>query len=150
MHYPWLLIIVCRNQLKLASMPSSSFNSSRDVESSSDEDSDESDDEDTPTRELVVWRSAVSSATSAAQLGIYITQLNQTIAWEKSIMKVVRQLSVAFLYHFVTISSHYNNGSILHRCVSSYCNNGFIRHHCVKSYYNNGLIEFIVYRYASL
>jgi hypothetical protein len=69
-------------------MPSSSCNSSRDVISSSDEDSDD-DDEDTPTKELVVWRSAVNSASSAAQLWIYVMQLNQTIAWEKSIMKVV-------------------------------------------------------------
>lgn len=38
---------------------------------------------------LVSWRSAVSTATSPAQLALCLYQLNRSIAWEKSIMKVV-------------------------------------------------------------
>ena len=64
-----------------------SANSSKDVHSSSDEDSDV--DEETASRELTAWRSAVSAATSSAQLCLYMMQLNKCIAWEKSIMKVV-------------------------------------------------------------
>ena len=99
-HHGCLIPPLFRNQLKLANVPpNSSCNSSRDVGSSSDEDSDDSD-EDTPTRELVVWRSAVNAATSAAQLWIYATQLNQTIAWEKSIMKVVSHSHKSATYEF--------------------------------------------------
>ncbi|XP_064595320.1 bromodomain adjacent to zinc finger domain protein 2B-like isoform X3 [Liolophura sinensis] len=41
---------------------------------------------------LVSWRSAVSTATSPAQLALCLYQLNRSIAWEKSIMKVLCQL----------------------------------------------------------
>jgi len=57
---------------------------------SSDEDDDsDGDDEEAATKELAAWRSAVTGATSAAQLSLYLSQLNRSIAWEKSIMKVV-------------------------------------------------------------
>ena len=38
---------------------------------------------------LVQWREAVRSSTSASQLAVYINQLDRSIAWEKSPMKVV-------------------------------------------------------------
>jgi len=41
---------------------------------------------------LVQWRDAVQSATSAAQLQLCVAQLNDSIAWEKSIMRVRCQL----------------------------------------------------------
>lgn len=61
--------------------------SSKDNVTSSDDDSDA--DEETATKDLSLWRSAVASATSSAQLCLYTMQLNKCIAWEKSIMKVV-------------------------------------------------------------
>ena len=39
---------------------------------------------------LQTWRIAVSTATSPAQIMLCIIQLNKSISWEKSIMKVVR------------------------------------------------------------
>ena len=56
--------------------------------SSSDDDESDTDDE-TATRDLNLWRNAVSNATSAAQLSLYVAQLVCCVAWEKSIMKVV-------------------------------------------------------------
>ncbi|ESN91155.1 hypothetical protein HELRODRAFT_90399, partial [Helobdella robusta] len=44
------------------------------------------------SKELLLWRSAVSSATSPSQLSLYVEQLNKCIAWEKSIMKVSCQI----------------------------------------------------------
>ncbi|XP_069472462.1 bromodomain adjacent to zinc finger domain protein 2B isoform X4 [Ambystoma mexicanum] len=41
---------------------------------------------------LRVWRKALSEARSAAQVSLCIQQLNRSIAWEKSIMKVYCQL----------------------------------------------------------
>lgn len=38
---------------------------------------------------LRVWRRALSEARSAAQVALCIQQLQKSIAWEKSIMKVV-------------------------------------------------------------
>ena len=38
---------------------------------------------------LGCWRDAVSTASSAAQVTLCCNQLDQCIAWEKSIMKVV-------------------------------------------------------------
>lgn len=38
---------------------------------------------------LRVWRRALSDARSAAQVALCIQQLQKSIAWEKSIMKVV-------------------------------------------------------------
>ena len=38
---------------------------------------------------LQTWRIAVATATSPAQLMLCVIQLNKSIAWEKSIMKVV-------------------------------------------------------------
>jgi len=38
---------------------------------------------------LRVWRKALSEARSAAQVALCIQQLQKSIAWEKSIMKVV-------------------------------------------------------------
>ena len=64
---------------------------------SSSDDSDGDSDEETATKELTSWRSAVTAAKSASQLSLYIAQLNRSIAWEKSIMKVV---SLSFLVFF--------------------------------------------------
>ena len=41
------------------------------------------------TPALKHWRNCVSSSTSAAQLSMCLTMLNNCIAWDKSIMKVV-------------------------------------------------------------
>jgi hypothetical protein len=38
---------------------------------------------------LMMWRNAVTKASSSAQLSLCVTQLNKSISWEKSIMKVV-------------------------------------------------------------
>lgn len=46
------------------------------------------------TPQLLAWRKAVSEATSAAQLSMCVTMLFESIAWEKSIMKVVRSASL--------------------------------------------------------
>lgn len=48
---------------------------------------------------LRVWRRALSEARSAAQVALCIQQLQKSIAWEKSIMKVV---SVLYLKNTVT------------------------------------------------
>ena len=39
---------------------------------------------------LLLWRQAVASSVSSAQLMLCVLQLNGAISWEKSIMKVVR------------------------------------------------------------
>lgn len=44
---------------------------------------------------MKVWRKAVGEVRSAAQLALCIQQLQKSIAWERSIMKVVR-LSVCY------------------------------------------------------
>lgn len=46
---------------------------------------------------LRVWRRALSEARSAAQVALCIQQLQKSIAWEKSIMKVVSGLMFFFL-----------------------------------------------------
>jgi len=70
-------------------------------QNSSDDDSD--DEDETATRELTSWRAAVSNATSASQLYLYLGQLHRCVAWEKSIMKVV---SVAEQFnYFVMLKS---------------------------------------------
>jgi hypothetical protein len=43
-------------------------------------------------KELIRWRQSVLTADSASQIMVYMLQLNDCIAWEKSIMKVVRFL----------------------------------------------------------
>ena len=43
------------------------------------------------TPQLEKWREAVSEAKSSAQLSMCVTALFECIAWEKSIMKVVRK-----------------------------------------------------------
>lgn len=40
---------------------------------------------------MKVWRKALSEVRSAAQLAMCIQQLQKSIAWERSIMKVVRR-----------------------------------------------------------
>lgn len=40
---------------------------------------------------MKVWRKALSEVRSAAQLAMCIQQLQKSIAWERSIMKVVRE-----------------------------------------------------------
>lgn len=61
----------------------------KDSQNSSDDDDDSDDEDETATRELSSWRAAVSNATSASQLHLYLAQLQRCVAWEKSIMKVV-------------------------------------------------------------
>lgn len=39
---------------------------------------------------MQMWRTAVRTSTSAAQLTLCVYQLTNSISWEKSIMKVVR------------------------------------------------------------
>ncbi|XP_055998604.1 bromodomain adjacent to zinc finger domain protein 2B-like isoform X7 [Ostrea edulis] len=41
---------------------------------------------------MMMWRNAVTKASSPAQLSLCVTQLNKSISWEKSIMKVLCQL----------------------------------------------------------
>ena len=43
---------------------------------------------------LLKWRTAVANSTSAAQLTLCLCRLTNSIAWEKSIMKVVRAIFV--------------------------------------------------------
>ena len=54
----------------------------------SDDDGPELDDGDA-SKALKRWRDAVLRATSAAQLTLCLLRLQNSIAWEKSIMKVV-------------------------------------------------------------
>ena len=49
---------------------------------------------------LKLWRKTVSECTSAAQLAMCVNMLRECIAWEKSIMKVVRHF--AFMLSFLT------------------------------------------------
>jgi len=81
------LATVCSNQLNLANLSGAGSSKDSHNHTSSDDESDT--DDETATRDLISWRSAVSNATSAAQLSIYVAQLVRCIAWEKSIMKVV-------------------------------------------------------------
>lgn len=78
----------CSNQINLANLSGGCSSKESHNHSSSDDESDT--DDETATRDLNSWRAAVSNATSAAQLSIYVSQLVRCIAWEKSIMKVVR------------------------------------------------------------
>ena len=63
-------------------------------------------DETTPkvTPQLEKWRQAVSEAKSAAQLSMCITLLFDSIAWEKSIMKVVGVFSFINVEKFFIFS----------------------------------------------
>ena len=56
---------------------------------------------------LQMWRIAVATATSPAQLMLCIVQLNKCIAWEKSIMKVVSFCLVLIFWSlfFITVKS---------------------------------------------
>ena len=49
---------------------------------------------------LQMWRIAVATATSPAQLMLCIIQLNNSLAWEKSIMKVVRLYNINYMNNF--------------------------------------------------
>jgi len=55
------------------------------------------------TAQLQTWREAVSEAKSAAQLSMCVTALFDSVAWEKSIMKVVIY-GFDFLYNNILIS----------------------------------------------
>ena len=48
----------------------------------------------TATPALLLWREAVTEATSAAQLSMCINMLTECVGWEKSIMKVVSSLEI--------------------------------------------------------
>ena len=48
------------------------------------------------TPALRLWREAVEDATSAAQLSMSLSMLDECVAWEKSIMKVVRIYLLSF------------------------------------------------------
>jgi len=86
-NYIVYLMIISSNQLNLANLSGGCSSRDGHAQTSSDDESDT--DDETATRDLNSWRSAVSNATSAAQLSVYVTQLVRCIAWEKSIMKVV-------------------------------------------------------------
>ena len=64
-------------------------------EARSQEDSNENDDSNEPepvyesSKELNAWRRAVLNATNMSQLACCLLRLQSSIAWEKSIMKVV-------------------------------------------------------------
>lgn len=88
----WLVslkLLICqiffsRHRISLNSMSSSSH-----LDAYDDPDS-EIDFENLPVG-LQMWRIAVATATSPSQLMLCLIQLNNSLAWEKSIMKVVRQ-----------------------------------------------------------
>jgi len=61
-----------------------------DSEASDDENDDSDESEVTP--QLVSWREAVSECTSVSQLALCVSQLNRSIAWDKSIMRVICQI----------------------------------------------------------
>jgi len=82
------MITFCSNQINLANLSGGCSSKDSHNHSSSDDESDT--DDETATRDLNCWRTAVNNATSAAQLSLYVAQLVRCIAWEKSIMKVVR------------------------------------------------------------
>jgi len=52
---------------------------------------------------LQLWRIAVATATSPAQLMLCVIQLNKSISWEKSIMKVVCTGRLWTIYIFIVI-----------------------------------------------
>lgn len=49
---------------------------------------------------MKVWRKALTEVRSAAQLAMCIQQLQKSIAWERSIMKVVRSAQTETVYQF--------------------------------------------------
>ncbi|KAJ8307462.1 hypothetical protein KUTeg_015546 [Tegillarca granosa] len=86
-----------RVQINLASITANTINESRRDSVTNDEDDDDCEreiierPEDIPSG-LATWRNAVAMATSPAQLTLCVFQLNNAIAWEKSIMKVLCQI----------------------------------------------------------
>lgn len=62
-----------------------------------------------------MWRNAVAKASNPAQLSLCVSQLNNSISWEKSIMKVV---STALFYTFSCLNNTINTvNSILNKFV---------------------------------
>lgn len=57
-----------------------------------DEDGDRPSDHIQVSQGLMMWRNAVAKASNPAQLSLCVSQLNNSISWEKSIMKVLCQL----------------------------------------------------------
>lgn len=76
-----------RHRISLNSMSSSNQQQQQQQDTGEDNDS-EVDFENLPIG-LQLWRIAVATATSPAQLMLCVIQLNKSISWEKSIMKVV-------------------------------------------------------------
>jgi hypothetical protein len=119
------LIVYCSNQLALGGGSGGNTNSSgsnavaKDARTSTDDDSDDDYDEDeTATRELSSWRAAVGSASSSAQLSLYLTQLHRCVAWEKSIMKVVSIVNCALCQLFYAVNAvavNARHGQVLSR-----------------------------------
>ena len=66
-------------------------NSTRDAEEESEEAGQESD-EPVVTKELQKWRELTAICKTTAQLYILVDELNNSIAWDKSIMKVICQI----------------------------------------------------------
>ncbi|XP_067687467.1 bromodomain adjacent to zinc finger domain protein 2B-like isoform X8 [Haliotis asinina] len=81
---------------KYSSLPANLANMSTSTEGHA---GDQEDDDQEPTNVeenippgLILWRKAVASTTSCAQLMLCLLQLNNSISWEKSIMKVICQI----------------------------------------------------------
>lgn len=60
---------------------------------------------------MKVWRKALSEVRSAAQLAMCIQQLQKSIAWERSIMKVVSR--GRFPYHKIQTTAAFTGRKIL-------------------------------------
>lgn len=61
---------------------------------------------------MKVWRKALSEVRSAAQLAMCIQQLQKSIAWERSIMKVVSSRSTREPQHISTLTCLLYSGSV--------------------------------------
>lgn len=71
-----------RVQINLANLTSSTGHED-------DEDGDRSSDHKQVSPGMMTWRNAVAKASNPAQLSLCVSQLHNSISWEKSIMKVV-------------------------------------------------------------
>ena len=89
-----VVLFVCSIHLSLTTLtsPPSSSRQADDSNSGVDADDAESATQEVyeSSKELLAWREAVASVSSSSQLACCILKLSHSIAWEKSIMKVVR------------------------------------------------------------
>lgn len=85
--------VYCRVSIVTAMSASALRDDSGDEEGDNDGDSSDSGSQpaaqERVPRELLHWRQAVGSASSASQLWVCLSQLESCIAWEKSVMRVV-------------------------------------------------------------